>query len=270
MIERIMIVGCPRSGTTILQSILSSHPDVLGIFETHFYSSLCSPKRWKRKLGLTPRTAIDILKEINQEHSLYRSINSNALLVNSASNIFINLLDYAASNANKKVWVEKTPQHLLYIDYIKKYTSGVRFIHIERKAESVIASIYHASMKYPEVWSYNSIEKSFELWKLNYIENRKYQNSKDHIFVTLSELIDDPNTTLKRLFQFMGIEFIKSLEEKKSTKFATINQNNKEWLFESQNPLKKKEHCRFKETFNRDERLYISNKIKETLEMNAI
>jgi len=222
-----------------------------------------------RKLGLTPRKAIDILKGINQDHKLYSSINSNALLAGKASNIFLSLLDYATLNANKKVWIEKTPQHLLYIDYIKKYTSGVRFIHIERKAESVIASIYHASLKYPEVWSFNSIEKSFELWKMNYIENRRYHNSKDHIFVTLSQLIDDPSSTLKRLFQFMEIEFIKNLEQKKSTEFTTINENQKEWLFESQNPLRKKEHCRFEETFNIDERLYISNKINETIKQNA-
>jgi hypothetical protein len=39
----IFIVGCPRSGTTLLQRIVDAHPDIAVVFETH------SIPRWLEK-----------------------------------------------------------------------------------------------------------------------------------------------------------------------------------------------------------------------------
>ena len=35
--DRIFIVGCPRSGTTLLQSLLAAHPQIHSFPETHFF-----------------------------------------------------------------------------------------------------------------------------------------------------------------------------------------------------------------------------------------
>jgi hypothetical protein len=32
----VFIVGCPRSGTTLLQRIVGAHPDIAIVFETHW------------------------------------------------------------------------------------------------------------------------------------------------------------------------------------------------------------------------------------------
>ena len=32
----VFIVGCPRSGTTLLQRVVDAHPDIAIIFETHW------------------------------------------------------------------------------------------------------------------------------------------------------------------------------------------------------------------------------------------
>ena len=32
----VFIVGCPRSGTTLLQRIVDAHPDIAVVFETHW------------------------------------------------------------------------------------------------------------------------------------------------------------------------------------------------------------------------------------------
>ena len=39
----VFIVGCPRSGTTLLQRIVDAHPDIAVVFETH------SIPRWLEK-----------------------------------------------------------------------------------------------------------------------------------------------------------------------------------------------------------------------------
>ena len=93
-----MIVGCPRSGTTILQTILASHPEVLGIFETHFYCVLCSSNKWARKLGLTPKQAAEILNDMQREYGYHQSQKIRLLSSKYASSLFVKTLDEAASN----------------------------------------------------------------------------------------------------------------------------------------------------------------------------
>ena len=45
----VFIVGCPRSGTTLLQRIVDAHPAIAVVFATHWIP------RWLEKLkGLTP------------------------------------------------------------------------------------------------------------------------------------------------------------------------------------------------------------------------
>lgn len=260
-----MIVGCPRSGTTILQSILSSHPEVLGIFETHFYCALCSQKSWVRKLGLSPRKATEILNDIQKEYGYHQSQDIRLLSSKYASNLFVKTLDDATSNLSKKVWIEKTPQHLFYIDYIKCLIGGIKFIHIERKPESVISSLYHASLKYSHTWPYNSKEKAFALWKESYLANKKYRDMEDHFFITLDELIKKPSEHLGRIYKFMRIEAIEGLENKQNKGFRTITEKGKEWLFDSQKPLLKEERCRFKDVFDIEERKYLSQRIRDTI-----
>lgn len=270
MTNRIMIVGCPRSGTTILQTILASHPEVLGIFETHFYCALCSSNKWARKLGLTPKKAIKILNEIQREYGCHQNQKIRLLSSKYASSLFVKTLDNATSNLNKKVWVEKTPQHLFYIDYIKRLTENIKFIHIERKPESIVSSLYHASLKYSHTWPYNSKEKSFALWQESYLAHQKYRGLDDHFFITLNELIEDPSNQLRKILNFMKIEVVDGLEHRQNKGFRTITEKSKEWLYDSQKPLLKEERCRFKDVFDIEERKHLSQWIRDTISRSNV
>src|ERR671912_151923 len=41
----VFIVGCPRSGTTLLQRIVDAHPDIAVVFETHWIPRLLEKRR---------------------------------------------------------------------------------------------------------------------------------------------------------------------------------------------------------------------------------
>ena len=49
---RAFLIGCPRSGTTLLQSLLFSHPDVISFPETFFFVHACNPTGTLHDLGL--------------------------------------------------------------------------------------------------------------------------------------------------------------------------------------------------------------------------
>ena len=118
----------------------------MGIFETHFYCVCAVPTNGQEKLGLTPKQAAEILNDMQREYGYHQSQKIRLLSSKYASSLFVKTLDEAASNLGKKVWIEK--HHNIFTDYIKRLTENIKFIHIERKPESVISSLYHASVVY--------------------------------------------------------------------------------------------------------------------------
>ena len=56
--QRIFLVGCPRSGTTLLQSLLAAHPDITSFPESHFFRHLIDNRRWlHRTFGIASKRA---------------------------------------------------------------------------------------------------------------------------------------------------------------------------------------------------------------------
>lgn len=45
--QRTFIVGCPRSGSTLMQAMLAHHPVVLILPETAFFECLCGHLEWR-------------------------------------------------------------------------------------------------------------------------------------------------------------------------------------------------------------------------------
>ena len=63
MNKRIFVVGFPRSGTTLVQSILNETNQVCAFPETHFFSRLLSQRFLLNKVGLTsPRVILQMSK----------------------------------------------------------------------------------------------------------------------------------------------------------------------------------------------------------------
>ncbi|MEL7003491.1 MAG: sulfotransferase, partial [Bacteroidota bacterium] len=53
--KRVFLVGCPRSGTTLLQSRLATHPCVESFPESFFYNYFVPSKKILANLGIASR-----------------------------------------------------------------------------------------------------------------------------------------------------------------------------------------------------------------------
>ena len=129
--KRVMILGCPRSGTTLLQAILSAHDEVFSLPETHFYPQLCSSNPFYRYLGISTQAARNNLIQIGKDH-LNRKIKTS-LLTKKLSQSFLETQDQASRIRGKTTWIEKTPQNLWFLLIIESITKNISFIHIERE-----------------------------------------------------------------------------------------------------------------------------------------
>ncbi|MFG0257038.1 MAG: sulfotransferase family protein [Phycisphaerales bacterium JB043] len=121
----VFVVGCGRSGTTILGELLSRHPGVRYLFEPYH--------AW---------AAIDARTDMT---NLYTSQQPMCFMEESDCTLeararFEGVFGEHLRDPKQRL-IEKTPIHALRIPYLSSVAPGARFVHIRRRCEPVANSI---------------------------------------------------------------------------------------------------------------------------------
>lgn len=120
------IVGCGRSGTTILGQTLSYHPQVHYLFEPYHL--------WA---AIDPRTDV-----LNLFHHGDASLFMDCSYYNEQSQVRFNRLIRSFQGSDQaKLTIEKTPLNALRIGYLEALAPGSKFVHIVRDGVDVCQSI---------------------------------------------------------------------------------------------------------------------------------
>lgn len=233
-IEHALLVGCPRSGTTLLQSTLAAHPAVFSAPETHVFADAIGQRvermfvlpapGWRERqrrhlrqarvdLGLIhPRAArrrlVSFVRDTGGEDLLPR-IPLMPLFLGPMARLYAELGDDIARRQGKRLWLEKTPGHLHYLDDIERYLSGLRVICVVRSATDNIASMYDVANHYPERWlrQYRSIDGCVGRWIAAARAAEAQAGRRDRMFIAYEDLASDPAGTVARACAFLGLTF---------------------------------------------------------------
>ena len=202
---RVFLVGCPRSGTTLLQSLLCAHPQVFSVPETHLYSKIPSQSRVLRRLGFARRDAPARFSALLASLGLPR-VTVQSPFVRDYLRGLAAALDAATLEAGKTVWLEKTPRHLLFVGSIARALPGAKFVHLVRRGPDVVASLYEVTRDYPEVWGgARSLEACTERWLRDTRLSRRFEGAAGHFTARYEALTADPEGYLRELFAFIGV-----------------------------------------------------------------
>lgn len=213
--KKIFIVGCPRSGTTLLQSLLASHPEIVSFPETHLFSRTVHISPFVRFFTVYGSKHLQELNKIVKELSLPsdESLLNNQKICKTRNwaEILIQKLDeigqHYAEN-DEEYLLEKTPRHLHYVDLIHKTDPEANFIHLIRNGEDVVASLSEVTGDHPEKWSGNrSIDKSVFWWNRSIKLSRRYIGKPKNVHVRYENLLQDPTRVLQFICKFIGIDF---------------------------------------------------------------
>lgn len=203
------IVGCPRSGTTLLRWMLDTHDAIAVTPETHFGANYV---RNRDRFGLdgdsSARRALlddfcgsDGFREMAIEECRFRvraqsDTNDPWLPLRAAMQDFGRL-------RQAKIVGEKTPSHALQLDVLSEAFPDARFLFLRRDPRAVVASWHRTT------WSKRTSTEISETWRrYSQAMRRAYRALPGRCLeVRYEELVSDPTATLKSVCAFLDTDF---------------------------------------------------------------
>ncbi len=217
--KRIFVVGCPRSGTTVVQALIARHPDVYTLPETDFFEALHggTQARWDdpyagrgqrwyhRRLGLAQSRGRRRLRGLETQLHVRRRT-PVPWRTAGCTRRFIGTLDHVAGRAGFRAWVEKTPQHLLYLDEIAAAVPDALFVHVIRHGRDVLASIIDADLHQPGADFAGGVVTWTRRWNRALAISLSFRDHPRHFLLCLEDLTRDFENTWNALRDFLGLE----------------------------------------------------------------
>lgn len=207
----IFIVGMPRSGTTLVEQIISSHPSVYGAGELHYLPLIVMNAANEQKKSMTQlmgSLTSEIIKKIGDKYlNLIRLLDKDALHIS-----------------------DKMPNNFLNIGLIKIVFPNAKIIHLQRNALDVCLSGFERLFHLGQRHSYNLAEQGknyreyarvMEHWRSVLPENAFFE-------IKYEDLIEDTEMYARQLIHYCGLEWdaacLAFYDTKRRVKTASITQ----------------------------------------------
>ena len=209
----VFVLGCPRSGTTLLYHMLlsagnfavyRSESNVFSILEPRFGN--LRRERNRRELlrywfqsKLFQATGLD-------ENDLRDKIMADG---RSAGDFLRIVMEEMARVQGAARWADCTPDHLLYIREIKREIPNALIIHIIRDGRDVALSYVQQGWAYPLPWDRGeqlSVAGLYWEWIVRRGRKTGQALGSDYCEVHYEDLVEKPHATLAGLSEFVGQE----------------------------------------------------------------
>lgn len=188
-VRPIFIIGCFRSGTTLLRYLIDSHSQICCPPETKFLTHLAA---------------------LYENHESMKAFSSMGFEENYVRRRIRNLtndffLDYMAANGKSR-WADKTPEYVRILDFIEwLYGKEVDYIFIYRNGLDVTHSMFEQSIQPLE--PNKTLEKAFAYWAEDariMVEWRSRLGARCHE-VFYENLCRNPSKIMDGVFDFLEV-----------------------------------------------------------------
>lgn len=260
----VFIVGCARSGTTLLQSLLASHPEIASFPESKFFVDLVRmPEELSRRysLGMVSKflrpTLESFLDEV--EHPELKQKLPRLPLIKLYVRSFRTILAELTQLQGKRIWLEKTPEHLHRLKYIKSYMPEAKIIHIVRRGVDVVASLYDLGQRHPNHWgrTFHDVDTCIQRWSDDIAITRQYLSHSNHTLIRYEQLVAKPADELQRLCSFIGVSFdVRMMENYRNTSSQLVR-SRETWKASTQQAIQNTNSQKFLTVFTPEQQAHI-------------
>ncbi|MBE9066257.1 sulfotransferase [Leptolyngbya cf. ectocarpi LEGE 11479] len=266
--KRVFVVGCPRSGTTLLQRILLTDSAIISFPESHFFVNLFKRRsKLRKKFNLASpysRSGFENFMEEAGHPEMGKSLPRHMLSLRQHTQVFAQTLDEIAKQHHKSIWIEKTPDHVKFIDFIETHIGDALFIHIVRNGPDVVASLYDVTHKYPLEWDGPwDIDQCLRKWIISVTNTYIHRNKPNHLIVNYDSLVQNLTSESQRVGDFMGTNLdVTSLDHRQGS-FGKIALQREPWKANSGQAIYQKATDKFSTLFDRPQQTYILETISK-------
>lgn len=204
------IFGCPRSGTSLLSTMLGTHPNLAIPYESHLYNGIYPAMKQYVNLR-SPRTRALLVAEILRTEHIQRWTPAPSLTKTLETitrhdfhGIVEGLLRAWASSQGKSRWGEKTPQHTLCWRTILPEFARVQVIHLIRDGRDVALSYKKAFFGPKHVYP---LACRWQRYLAAAEGARAFLGEKAFLQVRYEDLLATPEQELRRICAFLGEDF---------------------------------------------------------------
>ena len=216
----VFIVGCARSGTTLLRRMVDAHPDIAITRETHWIS-----KRFERQEGVTPDGLVTpelLSRLLSYEKFTRMRIDRDELeeLVAGEepvpySSFVTDVFDHYGKVQGKRLVGDKTPAYVRSIPTLHGLWPDARFVHIVRDGRDVAQSAINWSRAYKlsnrfSAWTEHPVTTAAFWWEWLVRLGREAGSPLGpdlYHEVRYEALISEPEGTCEALCSFLGLPY---------------------------------------------------------------
>ncbi|GIV57792.1 MAG: sulfotransferase [Rhodothermaceae bacterium] len=218
----VFVVGCPRSGTTLLQRMLDSHPQLAVANDTHFI-----PRVLKRERQPDPPLTEALVERTRTYRRFYRLGLSDEEVRAAAAGAptyraFVgNLYTRFARRHGKPLAGEKTPDYGRHLPLLNTLFPQARFIHILRDGRNVALSTlsWASEDKGPgkwTLWRENPVATCALWWRWQMEAARRdgaLLGPDRYLEVRYEALVQDPERVLRSVTAFLGLPYHPAMKD---------------------------------------------------------
>jgi hypothetical protein len=216
----VFIVGCPRSGTTMLRRMVDAHPAVASTPETHWI-----PRYFEQRLDVTPAGMVTrrlATRLVNNRHFPELQIEPDAIEELLAlepplsyASFVSRLFDLYGEQHAKLLVGDKTPRYVRHIETLHELWPQAKFVHLIRDGRDVCLSM----MNWPRAdraagrfrtWRDDPVSTSALFWEWNVHLGRRAGAAlgpQRYYEVRYETVVDRPAAACDRLCGFLAVPF---------------------------------------------------------------
>lgn len=209
----VFVVGCQRSGSTLLGAMLGSHPDMICVPEAQFLTELMhhgSPDQ--------PVTPADLIDKV-ERHWRFRvweydlrgrrpGPDDCTATFRGTMEWLVRQYDRDHGSGRSRIWVEQQPGHVRELHRLFRHFPDARAINVIRDGRAVAASIM------PLDWGPNEIMPAAYFWEQRVARGftaAAFLRPDQLMHIRYEDIVRNPEEAMRRCAAFIGVDYQPSM-----------------------------------------------------------
>ena len=219
----VFVLGCQRSGTTLLRQMLDAHPELVVTSDTEFITRVLppgapadaklEPEMVERAIGYRTRSGRAGFDHLELSDETVRRLAASA---ETYAQFVTLLFDEVAAQHGKALAGDKTPDYSRYVAFLHGLFPRARFVDIVRDGRDVTLSMLQWAKTGPRgpvrtvVWQEHPVA-ACALWWTDMVRSAARDGARlpagHYLRIRYEDLIAEPEAVLERITDFLGLRF---------------------------------------------------------------